>query len=128
MSDIPEFFVPDAEEGKAEEEFTELAKFAGGSLPANGKRIYSIEFKSNGETWVATVGRTLEGYKDERTAGKRVLADYERRVADQAKVLAIIPSMPTIVVTDAAPIGSTRSQWNNPFYVGEVSKTICFPE
>jgi len=128
MSDIPKFFVPDAKEGMFEEAFAELAKFAGGSTPDTAKRIYSIEFKSNGETWTATVGRSLEGYKDKRVSGKRVLSDYERRVSDPAKVLAIIPSIPTTVVTDAAPVGGTPSQWSNPFFAGEISKTLYFSE
>lgn len=128
MTDVPVFFVPNVKDETDEEVLAELASFAGVSVPGAESRIYSIEFEHDGEIWSATVGLRLEGLKNERVSGSRVLSEYERRVSDPATVLAIISDSPTVVITDAIPIGHIRSKWNNPFYAGQVKKTVKFSE
>ena len=116
------FFVPQVASDKQEQAYEELARACGCSPAAAGNRIRSITFRSNGETWTATVGGTLRGTvtKTSRVRGQRV----ERSVplSNGSTVIAIFAGVPYRVWHDGA-----SGVWSNPFLAGEPSSVVMFP-
>jgi hypothetical protein len=116
VSDAPpsRFFIPQIPPEKVEECFADLARAIGRAAPPPGKRIYSITYRHNGETWTATVGERLKGHviKTSRTRGQRV----ERTIplSNPSVVMAIFPGVPFHVWHD----GASRT-WANPFLTSE---------
>lgn len=96
-----------------------LAEFARRS--PEHPRIRSITFSTDrGEEWVATVGQEMSGYLQPggfNSRGHQV--KDKQRIYARHKVLAIFGPAPYSVVTDAPPIGTSRSEWSNPLLAGE---------
>lgn len=117
------FFVPQVASDKQEQAYEELARACGCSPAAVGNRICSITFRSNGETWTATVGETLRGTvtKTSRVRGQRV----ERSIplSNGSTVIAIFAGVPYRVWHDGA-----SGVWSNPFLAGEPSSVMMFAE
>ena len=121
------FFVPECSPEKAEQIYLELATWCRRSPPSdNAKRIYSIEWAHDGETWTATVGQRLSG---ERVRSRRQRGEWRETstpLKDGAVVLAIFAPDPFMVVTNAAPIARVLTKWANPFMAGEPSGITYF--
>lgn len=128
MNTVPMFFVPASTEGNMEERYAELAKLAQSTVPKNGKRIYSLTFKSKHEEWVATVGEKLNGKKDEYDRKGRRLAVYERTLSDEAVVLAIFSGYPYTIVTTQGLMGRSHSVFANPISTNEVVSVVWFAD
>ncbi len=112
------FFVPKASPEEAESAYAQLAEWCRRPLPKGDRRIYEIDWVHDGEEWTATVGEPLRGrrIRTRRVRGETVAKTT--RLSDAAVVLAIFPGAPYLVVTDAVPLGTTRSAWVNPFMAG----------
>jgi hypothetical protein len=110
MSEIPGFFLPGATPGKDEELYAAFAESVGHAVPEFDKRIYSINFRHNGEEWTATVGQTMSG-NSLRTIGRgNHQREIKRSHSDPATVRAIFAGAPVFrVFTD----GSIPSWWVN---------------
>ena len=121
-TEAPPFFVPNARPGMDEEAYTNLAGLAGASAAAPGRRIYSVTFEHNLETWIATVGQQLRGtrWKTHRVRGEKV--ERQLQLGDRSTVMAIFASHPYLVWHDNA-----SHHWENPFLVGEPRSIIYFP-
>jgi len=121
----PRSFVPDANPGKHEEAYEELAATCGRGVPARDARIYSITYAHDGTEWTATVGEQLHGIRRRtlRSRGRKV--EREQAVSDPATVLAIFAGAPYFVVTNAGLTSNVRSSWVNPFMAG-IPKTIRY--
>ena len=117
------FFVPGVPAKDQEQAYNELALACGCAPAPTGKRIRSITFRSNGETWTATVGEKLSGSatKKSRAGGQRI----ERAVplSNGSTVLAIFAGVPFRVWHD----GASRV-WSNPFLAGEPSSVTMFAD
>lgn len=117
------FFVPGVSANDQEQAYGELALACGCAPAPTGKRIRSITFRSNGETWTATVGEKLSGSatKLSRAGGQRV----ERTVAlsNSSTVIAIFAGVPFQVWHD----GASRV-WSNPFLAGQPSSVTMFAD
>jgi hypothetical protein len=112
-----EFFLPVTSEDEYEQRYTELARFAGASVPVPEERLWTVQWEHNGELWEATVGELLVRVKP------------LPRVQDSAAVMAIFPGNPYLIVTSAQPLTSLRSSWNNPISAGaapQIRKRVPF--
>jgi hypothetical protein len=124
MSDAPVFFVPGFPVENHEACYIEIAQHFNGYVPIYSERIYSITYQSRNEEWVATVGESLCGTKLEVVRIKGKKTNRVVRLTDSAIVLAIFPGYPYKVVTNAGL--AVRSEWENPFIVGQPSSIIKF--
>lgn len=122
---MPFFFVPRVDPADFETTLAEMADLCGVTAPDPDKRVQSITFKHNGESWTAEVGQTLRGERTDRRRRGGKLVDVTSRLSDPATVLAIFPGDPTMVVTDARPITELVSAWENPFMVGWHAVSAC---
>lgn len=122
----PAFFVPAATAENLEAVYADLAKFCGQPPQPSERRIYSITYVHNGETWTATVGKKLsgKGSRTKRIKGKNVEQSYG--VSDPATVLAIFPGYPYMVVTNHRLAGNVGSAWENPFLAGQPKSVTYF--
>ena len=126
MNEEPEFFIPGITLDKQEEVYANFALLCSKPVPNITRRIYSITFLHNSEEWIATVGETLRGIRHRmvRSQGRKI--PQKMQLTDPALVLAVFPENPLQVVTDSPPIGNARSQWTNPFFVGQVTTVVYF--
>ena len=126
MQDVPTFFVPASAPDTTEADYEALAKVAQRAVPELAERIYSINYRHDGEDWVATVGQTLHGSKTRmvRSGGRNV--ERRQSLADPATVLAIFPGAPFVVVTNHRLAGNVGSRWENPFFAGQPSSVQRF--
>lgn len=113
------FFIPGVEDDAAEDRYAECAKLCRVAVPAMGERIESITFVHHGETWTATVGETLKGEKVQTRQRNRRPVEIRTPLRDGATVLAIFSGEPYKILTDAQPLTSLRSDWDNPFNMGQ---------
>lgn len=112
-----EFQVPGADDSEAETVYQQLADAFSLTAAPLAERLESITWEADGDVMTATVGQTLNGQRTETRRG----GSFTRTSADPATVLAIFPGEPTYVVTDAKPISSVPSSWNNPVTIGTKS-------
>lgn len=113
------FSVPHAETPEeAERVYASFAEWCRVPVPPPGKRIHSITYVHDGEEWTATVGEQLRGRRTRTMRRKAGPTEVTTRLSDSATVLAIFPGSPYLVVTDARPITSRPSGWENPFMAG----------
>lgn len=115
----PAFFVPDVLPEKQEEEYVRLAQKAGVRVPSIGDRIYSITFTHDGETWTATVGHQLSGFRPQKRRRKNV--ERTIQLSNNSIVLAIFPGVPYLVSHNGA-----SKTWANPFFVGQPWNVVHF--
>lgn len=127
IPDTPQFFVPDVKDANKELVYTSLAMWCGVPVPNIGKRIYSIVFSHNDETWTATVGETLRGIRNISTKSQGIKVELSQVVTDSALVLAIFSGVPFIVVTNHNILGDVGSHWSNPFFAAEPISITYFP-
>lgn len=120
------FFVPHAVEGKDEELYEQLAKLAGRPVPSAAERIASIRWMHDGDEWTAVVGAQLRGTRTRMRTRQRKRVEVTTPLSDPATVLVIFPGSPWLVVTDAPPIGPSRSRWVNPFMAGVPTSSTRF--
>jgi hypothetical protein len=120
MTNAPLFFLPEVTPEAQESAYTELANWCRRPAPIPEERVYSITYVHDRDEWTATVGERLRGTSRKRTRSGAERIDY---LTDQATVLAIFPSDPFVVFTNA---GNTRSAWENPFYVGRPKSITYF--
>ena len=126
MSTEKAFFVPFTNSAsEAESAYVQLAAICHTDPPVPNQRIHSINFKHNGEAWVATVGERLKGSKVHVSKTKGVRNEHEVSLSDPAIVVAIFPGNPYFVAT-AVKQGAGRSAWENPFMAGNPSRVIYF--
>jgi hypothetical protein len=118
MNTVPAFFVPDVDPKDQEASFLLLAKRAHRAPPPLSERVFSITFEHNSEEWTATVGKTLRGVRRERPKRGSSAPPREHHLTDAAKVLAIFPDAPYVVVTNHPSHPGKRSAWENPFFAG----------
>lgn len=118
MTQVPTFFVPAATPETQEGIYAEFARWCGRALPSPEERVYSITFIHDGEEWTATVGQTMTGTRQvsRRVRGQKVQQTETR--SDPARVLAIFPGDPFMVVTNHRIAGNVGSRWENPFFAG----------
>ncbi len=113
---MPAFFLPRAaDDEQAERLYEALAEFAACEPAPRGGRVRSIAFTQDGVRWVAAVGEELRGERTTSTLRRGELVERTEAFADPARVLAVYPGAPYVVVTDAPPITGTVSAWANPF-------------
>ncbi len=113
---MPAFFLPRAaDDEQAERLYEALAEFAACEPAPRGGRVRSIAFTQDGVRWVAAVGEELRGERTTSTLRRGELVERTEAFADPARVLAVYPGAPYVVVTDAPPITGTASAWANPF-------------
>lgn len=126
MNEVPGFFIPGITSDKQEEVYANFALLCDEPVADVVRRIYSITFVHNSEEWTATVGETLRGVRHAkvRSRGKKISRILQ--LTDPALVLAIFSGNPLKVVTNSHPIGGVRSQWANPFLVGQITSTVYF--
>lgn len=115
---MPSFFVPEASDDQAEQTYEALAAFAGRAPLPVERRIYEIVWMHDGEEWTATVGATLRGSLTKTKTVRGARREVTQRLSSSARVLAIFPGDPYLVVTDAQPIGPRPSDWANPLGAG----------
>ena len=110
------FFLPRAsDDEQAERLYDALAEFAGCEPASPGRRVRSIAFTQEGTRWVAEVGEELRGQRTTQQLRRGELIERTETLASTARVLAVYPGTPFVVVTDAQPITGTPSEWANPF-------------
>ncbi|WP_448639224.1 hypothetical protein [Geodermatophilus sp. URMC 63] len=110
------FFLPRAsDDEQAERLYEALAEFAGCEPAPPARRVRSIAFDQDGARWVAEVGEELRGQRTTRQLRRGELHERTETLTSTARVLAVYPGTPFVVVTDAAPITGTPSEWANPF-------------
>ena len=110
------FFLPRAsDDEQAERLYEALAEFAGCEPAPPGRRVRSIAFTEDGAQWVAEVGEELSGLRTTRQLRRGELIERTETLTSTARVLAVYPGTPFVVVTDAQPITGTSSEWANPF-------------
>jgi hypothetical protein len=126
MSDTPQFFVPAAAPDNQESVYAEFARRCSVEVPALSARIYSINFAGDGESWCATVGKSLEGVrtKTAKSHGKQI--ERTTHLSDPAVVLAIFPGSPYQVITNHGIAGNVGSRWANPFLAGQPRSVTRF--
>jgi hypothetical protein len=113
---VPAFFLPRAaDDEQAERLYEALAEFAGCEPAPPGRRVASITFTQDGVRWVARVGAEVHGRRTTSSLRRGELVEHTETLSDPARVLAVYPGTPHVVVTDAQPITGTSSQWANPF-------------
>lgn len=113
---VPAFFLPRAaDDEQAERLYEALAEFAGCAPAPPGRRVASITFGHDGATWVAEVGAEVRGQRTTSSLRRGELVERTETLTSTARVLAIYPGTPHLVVTDAQPITGTPSEWANPF-------------
>jgi hypothetical protein len=123
----PPFFVPAATDENRDEVYADLAAMCSRPVPDEARRIYSITYTHDGSTWTATVGEELHGTYTRQRRSRGLAVERTTRRRDPARVLAIFEGNPYIVVTDARPLGSTASEWANPFIAGQPRTVRLFP-
>jgi hypothetical protein len=116
-------FIPGVADDDVEERYAEFARLCGALVPADGNRIESIVFTHNAERWTATVGQTLLGEKTQTRRRKGGAVEITSPLSDPAKVLAIFPGDPYLILTDARPLTPLVSHRENPFMQSE--RAIC---
>lgn len=110
------FFLPRAsDDEQAERLYEALAEFAGCEPAPPGRRVRSIAFTQDGVQWVAEVGEELSGQRTTQQLRRGELLERTETFSSTARVLAVYPGTPFVVVTDAQPITGTPSEWANPF-------------
>ncbi len=110
------FFLPRAsDDEQAERLYDALAEFAGCEPAPPGQRVQSIAFTQDGAQWIAEVGKELSGQRTTQRLRRGELIEHTETLASPARVLAVYPGTPFVVVTDAQPITGTPSEWANPF-------------
>jgi hypothetical protein len=113
---VAAFFLPRAaDQEQAERLYEALAEFAGCEPAPAGRRVQSIAFSQDGAEWVAEVGAELTGRRTTRQLRRGELVERIEELSSPARVLAVYPGTPFVVVTDAQPITGTPSDWANPF-------------
>lgn len=112
--------MPNAAHDEQEKFYAHIAEQCGTVPPALDKRIYSISFFSDGDLWLATVGKRLVG---ERVVWKgKKKTDRIIAIDDPALVFAIFPPNtsylrgPHTVVTDGGMGQNSRSHFGAEFY------------
>ncbi len=80
-----------------------------------GQRVHSIAFTHDGARWIAEVGQELRGRRTTQQLRRGELIERIEHLSSSARVLAVYPGTPFVVVTDAQPITGTPSEWANPF-------------
>jgi hypothetical protein len=118
--ETPKFFIPGMDAAQAEKTYQGMAKHSGAN--PNADRVFSITFEHNGETWTATVGEKLRGFKAVVKRGRESM----QQKGDNATVWAIFPGNPYVVYTSAIPTGPDRSAWANPFMAGHPTRVQLF--
>lgn len=116
--EVPSFFVPEASDLDAETTYEALAAFARCVVPSLDKRVFQIEWRHHGDEWTATVGSSLHGKRTRTRTVRGARREVTTPLSSSARVLAIFPGNPYVVVTDAQPIGPRPSDWANPFMAG----------
>jgi hypothetical protein len=124
--ETPKFFIPNSDD--YEQDYIELASFCKSAPQPPSRRIYSITYISNRQDWTATVGERLKGVEIKTKRRGTYHREDKTRLSDPATVLAIFPGIAYMVITDAQPIGNTRSAWVNPFMAGQPTNVIYFAE
>jgi hypothetical protein len=110
------FFLPRAsDDEQAERLYEALAEFAGCEPAPPARRVRSIAFDQDGARWVAEVGEELRGERTTQQLRRGELIERTETLGSTARVLAVYPGTPFVVVTDAQPITGTPSEWANPF-------------
>jgi hypothetical protein len=123
IEEAPTFFVPDVPAEEQEDSYKEMADFCHRPALPPDQRIYSIVYTHDSVEWTASVGRQLRGTKTTLKRGRELRTPH----SDSATVLAIFPGNPYLVVTDKGPhFGNARSQWENPFMVGQPNSVTRF--
>jgi hypothetical protein len=121
------FFVPDAEPEKYEDLYASYAAMCRTGPVPDGERIRSISWSPTpAETWTAEVGRQLSVKVDKvkgRGADRR---EYVERRNNAAKVLAIFPGVPYMVVTNKGFDPKVRTEWDNPFLASDKVTVVYF--
>ncbi|MEX5716909.1 hypothetical protein [Geodermatophilus maliterrae] len=118
------FFLPRAsDDDQAERLYEALAEFAGCEPAPPGRRVQAIAFTQDGARWVAEVGEELRGQRTTQQLRRGELLERTEMLASTARVLAVYPGTPFVVVTDAQPITGTPSEWANPFTTQPVDVT-----
>lgn len=113
---VTAFFLPRAaDDEQAERLYDALAEFAGCEPAPRAQRVRSITFPEDGVQWVAAVGEELRGQRTTVQLRRGELIERTETLRDAARVLAVYPGTPFVVVTDASPITGTASAWANPF-------------
>ncbi len=113
---MPAFFLPRAaDDEQAERRYAARGEFAACEPAPRGGRVRSVAFTQDGVRWVAAVGEELRGERTTSTQRRGELVERTEAFADPARVLAVYPGAPYVVVTDAPPITGTASAWANPF-------------
>lgn len=109
------FFLPRANDGEqAERLYAALAEFAGCEPAPAGSRVRAITFSADGVRWVAEVGEELSGRRTTRQLRRGEIVERTEQLSSSARVLAVYPGTPFLVVTDAQPITGAPSEWPNP--------------
>jgi hypothetical protein len=110
------FFLPRAgDDEQAERLYDALAEFAGCQPAPPDRRVRSIAFSQDGARWIAAVGEELHGERRTQQLRRGELIERIETLTSTARVLAVYPGTPFVVVTDAQPITGTPSEWANPF-------------
>lgn len=126
MLGVPQFFVPGATRESQEELYRTYAKWCNRPVPTAAERIYSITFVHDGDHWNVTVGKTLSGTERSTRTRRGSSNEPTRFLSDPARVLAIFPGSPYLVVTNYRIAASVRSAWENPFMVGRPTSVTHF--
>ena len=126
MATTPDFFVPAATTETQEQVFTDFAKWCGIAVPPAERRVYSIVFGHDGETWIATVGESLHGTRTRTSTVRKQKVERTTQISDPAIVLAIFPGSPFMVVTNHNIVGNVGSRWANPFLAGQPKSVTYF--
>ena len=122
------FFLPRAsDDEQAERLYDALAEFAGCEPAPPDRRVASIAFLQDGARWIAAVGEELRGQRPTRQLRRGELVERTETLTSAARVLAVYPGTPFVVVTDAQPITGTPSEWANPFSAGPEEVTWFDP-
>lgn len=118
----PEGFKPDTTD---EQRYEVVAQLAERAPRPHGQRVESITFRSDGETWTATVGEELRGTRTTmvRRGGRQV--EHTERLYGRSRVLGIFDGSPAVVVLDKA-LGLSRSEWEPVFFAGSPSAVRFF--
>ena len=127
VKDAPLFFVPDSTPENQEEVYAGFAESHGVPVPATDKRVYSVSFTAKGIGWIATVGETLKGEKENWTPSSRGGRTRRENIyrQDPATVLAIFPGR--VVIEDVAGTkfaNPINCSWGNAKYFSVDSDDI----
>ena len=85
------------------------------ALPVLAQDVKALGFTQDGAQWVAEVGQELSGRRSTQQLRRGEVVERTEHLSSSARVLAIYPGTPFVVVTDAQPITGTPSEWANPF-------------